>query len=84
MMEMKMTKRMNWILAGLLGLGVATAAMAQVEDTDGDGVYSMEELMVAYPSLTEDLFTTIDGNGDGAVDEEELAAALDAGVLVAG
>jgi Ca2+-binding EF-hand superfamily protein len=58
--------------------------MAQVEDTDGDGVYSMEEMMVAYPSLTEDLFTTIDGNGDGAVDEEELAAALDAGVLVAG
>ena len=79
-----MTKRMNWILAGLLGLGVATSAMAQAEDTDGDGVYSMEELMVAYPSLTEDLFTAIDGNGDGAVDEDELAAAVDAGVLVAG
>ena len=79
-----MTKRMNWILAGLLGLGVATAAMAQAEDADGDGVYSMEELMVAYPSLTEDLFTAIDGNGDGAVDEDELAAAVDAGVLVAG
>lgn len=79
-----MTKRLNWILAGLLGLGVSTAALAEVEDTDGDGVYSMEELMVAYPSLTEELFTTIDGNGDGAVDEEELAAALDAGVLVAG
>lgn len=79
-----MTKRLNWILAGLLGLGVSTAALAEVEDTDGDGVYSMEELMVAYPSLTEELFTTIDGNGDGAVDEDELAAALDAGVLVAG
>ena len=80
-----MTKRMNWILAGLLGLGVSTAAMAaDVEDTDGDGMYSMEELMVAYPSLTEDLFSTIDGNGDGAVDPDELAAAVEAGVLVAG
>lgn len=80
-----MTKRMNWILAGLLGLGVSTAAMAaEVEDTDGDGMYSMEELMVAYPSLTEDLFSTIDGNGDGAVDPDELAAAEEAGVLVAG
>ncbi len=80
-----MTKRMQLILAGLLGLGLAGAATAaDVEDADGDGVFSMEELMVAYPTLTEDLFTTIDGNGDGAIDEAELAAAVDAGVLVAG
>ena len=79
-----MTKRMNWMLAGLLGLGVSTAALAEVEDTDGDGVYSMDELMVAYPSLIDEFFTTIDGNGDGAVDEAELAAAVNAGVLVAG
>ena len=80
-----MTKRMQLILASLLGLGLAGAATAaDVEDADGDGVFSMEELMVAYPTLTEDLFTTIDGNGDGAIDEAELAAAVDAGVLVAG
>ncbi|MEL7150508.1 MAG: EF-hand domain-containing protein [Pseudomonadota bacterium] len=80
-----MTKRMQLILAGLLGLGVSTAALAaEVEDADGDGMYSMEELMVAFPTLTEELFGTIDGNGDGAVDEAELAAAVDAGVLVAG
>ncbi len=80
-----MTKRMHWILAGLLGLGVSTAAMAaEVEDTDGDGMYSMEELLVAYPALTEELFGTIDGNGDGAVDADELTAAIEAGVLVAG
>ena len=79
-----MTKRMTLLIAGLIGLGAATSALAEAEDTDGDGVYSMEELMVAYPSLTDELFTTIDGNGDGAVDAEELAAAVDAGVLVAG
>ena len=79
-----MTERMNLMIAALLGLGVGTAAMAAVEDTDGNGVYSMEELLVAYPSLTEETFGTIDSNGDGAVDEAELAAAVDAGVLVAG
>ncbi len=80
-----MTKRLHWILAGLLGLGVSTAALAaDVEDTDGDGMYSMEELLVAYPALTEELYGTIDGNGDGAVDADELTAAVEAGVLVAG
>ena len=78
------TTRWTLILAALLGLGAPAATAAEVEDADGDGVYSMEELMVAYPSLTEELFGTIDGNGDGAVDPEELAAAVDAGVLVAG
>ncbi len=79
-----MTKHMQLILATLLALGATAAMAADVEDTDGDGVYSMEELTVAFPELTDELFTTIDGNGDGAIDEAELAAAVDAGVLVAG
>jgi len=64
----------------------AGAAMAQtmVEDTNADGVYSMEELMVAFPTITEDIFTSIDVNEDGAVDAEELAAAEAAGMLTAG
>ena len=80
-----MRKKMKLILAALLGLG-ATAAVAEtmVEDANGDGVYSMEELVVAYPDLTEDVFGTIDGNGDGAIDAEELAVAEEAGVLTAG
>ena len=80
-----MTKRWKLILAALLGLGAtAAAAETMVEDADGDGVYSMEELVVAYPALTEDVFGAIDGNGDGAIDPDELAAAVEAGVLVAG
>jgi len=72
-------------LAAILGLG-AGAALAQtmVEDTDGNGVYSIEELQVAFPELTEEVFTTVDSNADGSVDAEELAAAEEAGVLVAG
>ncbi len=79
-----MTKRMRLILAALLGLGAtAAAAETMVEDTDGNGTYSMEELAVVYPDLTEDLFGAIDVNADGAVDPEELAAAEEAGVLTA-
>jgi Ca2+-binding EF-hand superfamily protein len=63
-------------------LGVAGMAVAQeVADTDGDGVYSMEELMAAYPSLTPETFALIDANGDGAVDSDELTAAQEAGTL---
>lgn len=80
-----MKKRMRLILAALLGLGTTVAAAeTMVEDANGDGVYSMEELVVAFPTLTEDLFGAIDGNGDGAIDAAELAAAEEAGVLTAG
>ncbi|MDA8585238.1 hypothetical protein N9L47_03110 [Rhodobacteraceae bacterium] len=71
------------ILATLLGLG-ATAAIAEVQDTDGDGVYSMEEVKATYPDLTEDVFAQLDANGDGALDVEELAVAQSAGILKAG
>lgn len=59
----------------------AAFAQAEVADTDGNGVYSMEEIAVSYPDLTEELFAEIDVNGDGAVDTEELAAAMEAGLL---
>ncbi|MGJ8604065.1 MAG: EF-hand domain-containing protein [Marivita sp.] len=61
--------------------GVAFAQVA-VEDTDGNGSYSMEELMVAYADLTEDVFAEVDADGDGAVSMEELTAAQDAEILV--
>ena len=72
------------ILAALLGLGATSAMAVDVQDADGDGVFSMEELAVAFPALTDELFGAVDVNGDAAVDPDELAAAVDAGVLVAG
>ena len=73
------------MLAVLISMG-ATAAMAQtmVEDTDGDGMYSMEELLAVFPALTEERYLEVDANADGAVDPGELAAAQEAGLLVAG
>jgi len=64
-------------LAGLAGAAVAQ----EVTDADGNGTFSMEELMAAYPNLTAETFATIDANGDGAVDQDELKAAQEAGTL---
>ncbi len=67
--------------AGTLTLSLGAATAATEWDTDGDGMYSFEELLTAVPTLTEEAFLTIDSNGDGAVDADELAAAQESGVV---
>ncbi|WP_323007874.1 EF-hand domain-containing protein [Pseudorhodobacter sp.] len=57
------------------------SAQVLIADTDGDGVYSMQELRAAFPALTERDFIAADSNADGAVDIEELAAAVEAGYI---
>ncbi|WP_457648710.1 hypothetical protein [Profundibacter sp.] len=60
----------------------ATAVSAQSEiDADGDGLLSYNELLAAYPAMTEENFTAIDTNSDGAVDADEMKVATDAGML---
>jgi hypothetical protein len=64
----------------------ASAAFAQttlpeVADTDGNGTWSLAELQVVWTDLTEDGFKGIDANGDAAVDQTELQAAVDNGVI---
>lgn len=56
------------------------AAMSDV-DADGDGVASYTELLAVYPTLTEDGFSAIDTNADGVIDEAEMAAAQEAGLI---
>lgn len=60
--------------------GAAFAAMVDV-DSDGDGVASFTELLAVYPTLTEDGFSAIDANADGVVDEAEMAAAQEGGLI---
>jgi Ca2+-binding EF-hand superfamily protein len=76
-----MTKTLTASIA-LLAL-VATPLFAEtvVEDTDGNGTYSLEELVAAYPDLTEELFAEIDTDESGEVSAEELKAAVDAGII---
>ena len=53
-------------------------------DTDGDGVYSFNEMLAAFPTMTEETFIKIDSNGDGGIDEAELTSAQEAGLVPAG
>ena len=67
--------------AGVLALTI-TALSAQSEmDTDGDGMLSYNELLAAYPAMSEDNFIAMDTNSDGAVDADELKMATEAGLL---
>ena len=70
-------------IATVIAVIAGTAAIAQnmVEDSDGDGAFSMEEMQAAYPDLTSDVFAAVDVNADGVVDTDELAAAQEAGIL---
>lgn len=66
-------------------LGAASMmAHAAIEDSDGDGLYSFEEVIAAYPTLTEEAFLELDGDGDGMLTPEEVTAAQAAGVLPTG
>jgi EF-hand domain len=67
----------------LASAAFAQATLPEVEDTDGNGTWSLAELQAVWTDLTEDAFKGIDANGDGAVDQTELQTALDNGVIKA-
>lgn len=69
------------LFAILTVLPVMAYAETMIEDSDGDGVYSVEEVTAAYPTVTAELFVEMDANEDGALDAEELAAAVAAGLI---
>lgn len=78
-------KNLITLTAAMLAFGVtATAMSAQSSaDTDDDGLLSYNELLAAYPDLTEEIFTAIDTNADGALDADEMEVAQEAGLLPA-
>ncbi len=71
-------------LAASLAL-VGAHAMAQealpVQDADGNGIFSLEEMQVAVPDMTAEAYAAVDTNADGGVDAIELAAAITAGTV---
>ena len=71
-------------VAAILALGT-TGVMAQtvVHDADGDGLYSMEELKVSYPDLTDEVFTEMDVDKSGDIDADELQAAREQDMIPA-
>ena len=71
-------------LAAAMALG-GMQAMADdalpVQDTDGNGIFSLEEMQVAVPDMTAEAYAAVDTNADGGVDAIELAAAITAGTV---
>lgn len=57
--------------------GVALAEM----DANGDGAVTMSEFQEAYPDAEAGTFSALDTDADGALSEEEISAAVEAGVL---
>ncbi|MHC0053009.1 EF-hand domain-containing protein [Actibacterium sp. D379-3] len=68
------------------GLALTGAVFAQDTakiDANEDGMFSMEELLVAYPTLTEETYLTMDSDADGLINDEEFATAIGQGLLPA-
>ena len=80
---MKLIKAAPAAFGLLLAATPALYAQDGGPDTDGDGLVSMDEFAVAWPDLAADSFTLVDANADGMLDADEIAAAVDAGLLPA-
>jgi hypothetical protein len=66
----------------LAALSFATASFAMSDvDANADKMLSMDEMKVAYPEISEDQFNQADADADGALSEQELSDAVQAGVL---
>jgi Ca2+-binding EF-hand superfamily protein len=81
-----MTLMTKDFVAATFALALSLPAMAlagefSTMDADGDGYVTMSEFQQAMPEATSDTFTMADANADGALSEDEVAAAVEAGVL---
>lgn len=66
----------------LAALSFATASFAMSDaDANGDKLLTMDEMKAAYPEINEDQFTQADADNDGALSEQELSDATQAGIL---
>ncbi|MBB3993849.1 hypothetical protein GGR95_001480 [Sulfitobacter undariae] len=81
-----MTNLKTLAAVAVTALCVPAFAMAQDAvqvDANADGVLSLEEMQTVYPEITAEQFTTLDLNADGALDDAEVKAAQEAGLIPA-
>lgn len=76
-----MNKVMIAVAVSFAMTGFAAHAQTVVSDTDGNGVFSIEELTAAYSDMSADLFTQLDVDGSGAIDADELQAGREGGLI---
>lgn len=72
----------TYILTALIGAGLSAPAWAASNiDANGDGMMTLEEVQAVYPEITAETFAAMDADQSGALDEDEAAAAMDAGLM---
>jgi hypothetical protein len=50
-------------------------------DANEDGVLTLVEVQAVYPDMSEDQFIAVDVNGDGVLEDAEVRAAQEAGLM---
>jgi hypothetical protein len=81
-----MTHLKSLALIATTALCVPVFAMGQSAtsaDANEDGVLSLAEVQAVYPDMSEDQFMTIDLNADGMLEDAEVKAAQEAGLMPA-
>lgn len=76
-----MTAQKLVLLAAVTAVFPAFAQAQTVADANGDGVLTLEELQAVFPEVGADSFADMDANSDGMLDQDEIAAAQEAGKI---
>lgn len=77
---------MTKFIAIVLGMGfLANSALAASEEVDanGDGMMTIDEVQAVFPDVTAEAFAEADANNDGALDDEEMVAGQEQGLIPA-
>ena len=74
-------RRLAIAIAAALFAFPAVALTVSGVDMDGDNLIFFAEMMVLYPDLTEEAFADVDTSDDEFVDGDELASALESGLI---
>ncbi len=74
------TKLLIILMAAGLVLPAALSAATEA-DANGDGVLTIDEVQAVYPEVTVEIFSAMDVNADGTLDDTEVVAAQEAGLM---
>jgi hypothetical protein len=77
----RLNKLTTFALSSLCVPAFAMGAGAAELDANGDGLLSVSEVQAVYPDVTAEQFSVMDLNADGALDDAEIVAAKEAGVM---
>ncbi|WP_299874999.1 hypothetical protein [uncultured Sulfitobacter sp.] len=66
-----------------LAPSLALAMTAAEVDANGDGLLSVAEVQAVFPDVTAEQFSAMDLNADGGLDDGEVEAAQEAGLMPA-